>query len=275
MHILAPAKINLGLNILRQRPDGFHDIDSLMVKLNIFDELLIEKADELSLEVIGPHLPLDFPKDSRNLVYQAAEIYLKALGYQAGAKMILKKVLPTAAGLGGGSSDAASTLKALKQIYPSDQDLFALAQQLGSDVSFFVSEMRSARAQGRGEILDPVALPKLHIILVNPHVAVSAKEAYGALKAYQEALNVEDLRASLVDEPRYQNGLEAGVIKLYPTIAEVLDVLRGEGLKGVRMSGSGSSCFALAADALQAKHALNHIQKLKPHWWAVYTQNLS
>ncbi len=150
----APAKINLGLSVLGVRENGYHDLHSLMVPLTVGDELEIRPAEALTLRVEGA----DLPTDERNLVYRAARAYLDAAGVTGGADIVLHKRLPLASGLGGGSSDAASTLLALAELYPSDVDLPALALSLGADVPFFLLG-GAALAQGVGERLTPHSRP--------------------------------------------------------------------------------------------------------------------
>ncbi|MFD1731758.1 4-(cytidine 5'-diphospho)-2-C-methyl-D-erythritol kinase [Deinococcus malanensis] len=138
MWVAAPAKINLGLSVLGVRSDGYHDLHSLMVPLATGDELELEHAGELSLLVLGA----DLPCDHRNLVFRAARAYLDAAGISDGVAITLHKHLPLASGLGGGSSDAASTLLALRDMFPADVDLPALALRLGADVPFSCWEAR-------------------------------------------------------------------------------------------------------------------------------------
>ncbi len=172
LKLFAPAKINLGLSVLGLRPDGYHDLSSVMVPLSLGDELEVQLAPSLHLEVRGAELP----SDGRNLVYRAAERYLAAAGARHGADLTLHKHLPLASGLGGGSSDAASTLLALAKLVPADVNLPELARNLGADVPFFLGG--AALAEGIGERLTPLEVPPAWVVLLNPGVEVSARDAY-------------------------------------------------------------------------------------------------
>lgn len=269
----APAKVNLGLSVLGVRPDGYHDLHTVMVPLNVGDTLDIAPADTLRLDVVGA----DLPTDSRNLVYRAARAYLDAAGRAGGARIVLHKELPLASGLGGGSSDAATTLQALAQLYPAAVDLPALALSLGADVPFFLLG-GAALAEGVGERLTPLTLPDTPLVLLNPGVEVSARDAYRwlddaraftpplDLPALRNALQPRDTLHQVADVP-YFNALQGPVVARHPAIREALDALRGAGLHSPLMSGSGSTCFALARDDGQAQAAAHALQLQFPHAW--------
>lgn len=272
-HHFAPAKVNLGLSVLGVRPDGYHDLHTVMVPLNVGDTLDIAPADTLSLDAVGA----DLPTDSRNLVYRAARAYLDAAGVAGGARITLHKRLPLASGLGGGSSDAATTLQALAQLYPASVDLPALALSLGADVPFFLLG-GPALAEGVGERLTPLTLPDAPLVLLNPGVEVSARDAYRWLddaRAFTPPLDVPALRDALqprntaqqVADMPYFNALQDPVVTRHPAIREALAALRGAGLHSPLMSGSGSTCFALARDDAQAQAAAHALQLQFPHAW--------
>ncbi|ACO44824.2 4-(cytidine 5'-diphospho)-2-C-methyl-D-erythritol kinase [Deinococcus deserti] len=268
MQVFAPAKINLGLSVLGVRSDGYHDLHSLMVPLATGDELELEPASELSLRVLGA----DLPCDSRNLVYRAAHAYLDAAGMARGAAITLHKQLPLASGLGGGSSDAASTLRALHEMYPADVDLPGLALRLGADVPFFLLGS-AAIAEGVGERLSPVQTGPLSLVLLNPGVEVSAREAYLWLDetgAFTSELDVQAIVQGLAagsEEVPYFNALQPAVVARHPLIQVALDALRDAGLHAPLMSGSGSTCFALAQDAMHADRAAQVLAARYPDWW--------
>ena len=280
----APAKVNLGLSVRSARADGYHDLHSLMVPLALGDDLSVAPADTLSLEVRGA----DLPTDGRNLVYRAARAYLDAAhtvnesgvgGFGIrGAQITLHKTLPIASGLGGGSSDAATTLMALARLYPAGLDLHALALSLGADVPFFLLGC-AAVAQGVGEILTPLPVPRTALVLVNPGVAVSARDAYHWLDtedAFTPPLDIDAILTSLQDgrPVPYLNALQGGVVARYPAIGEALDALSAAGLRAPLMSGSGSTCFALAASDTQAHAAAQLLQTRHPAWWIRATSTL-
>ncbi|WP_291424263.1 4-(cytidine 5'-diphospho)-2-C-methyl-D-erythritol kinase [Deinococcus sp.] len=262
-----PAKINLGLSVLRQRPDHYHELHSLFARLDVGDTLEISPAETLSLRVEGA----DLPGDSRNLVYRAARAYLDAARIQAGADIVLHKHLPLASGLGGGSSDAATTLLALAELYPAKVDLPALALQVGADVPFFLLGS-AALVGGIGEQLTPLRLPHLPLVLLNPGVEVSARDAYGWLDASQgftPALDIPALLHALATgaEVPYLNALQPEVQARHPAIAQALAALSAAGLHSPLMSGSGSTCFALARSDEQAQTAAKALASQFPRWW--------
>ena len=272
MLVHAYAKINLGLSVLGRRADGFHDIDTLLVRLELHDVLTLDPTEKgLTLELTGATIDV---APERNLAYRAAELYLRKAGVTSGVEIRLEKRIPIAAGLGGGSADAGAVLRGLKQLYPADLDILTLAAQLGSDVPFFAADLGAARATGRGERLEPVVIPELHLVLVNPGVGVSAGDAYGRLEKITEPLELETILRQLArnEEPGYFNALTDGVVGLEPVIGEVLVVLRQTGLRGVLMSGSGSTCFGLAASQHEAQLVAATLQEAYPEWWVLATQ---
>jgi 4-diphosphocytidyl-2-C-methyl-D-erythritol kinase len=270
----APAKVNLGLSVRGLRADGYHELHTIMVPLNVGDDLQIQPAPTLTLSVEGANLPTD----SRNLVYRAARAYLDAAGLHTGAQITLTKRLPLASGLGGGSSDAATTLMALARLYPAGVDLPALALKLGADVPFFLIG-QAAIAGGVGEILTPLPVPRVPLVLVNPGVEVSAADAYRWLDDEEEfspALDVEAILDALTTgrPVPYLNALQPHVALRHSPIREALTLLADSGLHSPLMSGSGSTCFALAASDDQAHDAARAIAKRQPGWWVQTTGTL-
>lgn len=273
MHLKAHAKVNLGLNIIAKRGDGFHEVDTLLARLELHDELELQlKEQGISLTIENA----DLPTDNKNLAYRAAELYLSKSDEARGVHIHLRKNIPLAAGLAGGSTDAAAVLRGLLQLYPSSVDLMAIAKELGSDVSFFVQDIPAARARGKGEKLEPVTLPQLYLVLVNPGVHISAKEAYENLQNFSARLKLESVLGKLTNnqEPGYLNALQPGVMLLYPKVREVLTALRQTGLRGVMMSGSGSTCFGLANSFEQAGQVATTVKEKNPDWWIYPTLTL-
>ena len=268
----APAKINLGLSVLGVRENGYHDLHSLFVRLNVGDTLEIVPADTLTLEVRGA----DLPTDGRNLVYRAARAYLDAAGVEGGTNIVLHKQLPLASGLGGGSSDAATTLLALAELYPSDVDLPALALSLGADVPFFLLG-GAAEVGGVGERLTPLDVPPVHLVLANAGVEISAGDAYRWLDEtgdFSGSLRLDAIRQALehgVEVP-YFNSLQAGVLARFPSVLTTLEALADAGLHSVLMSGSGATCFGLARDEAQAQAAAGALAAQFPQWWVTAAQ---
>jgi 4-diphosphocytidyl-2-C-methyl-D-erythritol kinase len=271
LKLFAPAKINLGLAVTGKLENGYHTLDTIFTTLNTGDVLSLEPQESgITLEIVGSSLPTN----SENLVYRAAERYLELARINAGVRMGLEKNLPIAAGLGGGSSDAAATLRGLSRIYPANIDLLALAKSLGADVPFLLEaisgKFTAARAHGIGEILEPLELPQVYLVLANPGVGITAKEAYLGLNGrFGTSLEVENIIASLEkhEHPAYRNDLELPVLKAYPIVAEVKQELENAGLFGVLMSGSGSTCFGLAHDSQQAIRAATQLSRAHPNWW--------
>ncbi|GGJ24786.1 4-(cytidine 5'-diphospho)-2-C-methyl-D-erythritol kinase [Deinococcus roseus] len=271
----APAKVNLGLSVTGVLDNGYHTLHSLMVPLSVGDDLTFEVADVLTLQVTGA----DLPTDERNLVYRAAQAYLRAADIKTGVRITLHKKLPLASGVGGGSSDAATTLMALKELYPSSMDLHPLATSLGADVPFFLIQ-QAALAEGIGEKLTPVELPELHLVLVNPGTEVSARDAYlwldqsGEFTAELPLSNILHALKHRLNVP-YFNALEPAVVTRHPEIAAVLQTLRETGLTSPMMSGSGSTCFALARTAKEAGQAVQILKSHFPMHWCTAAHTLA
>jgi 4-diphosphocytidyl-2-C-methyl-D-erythritol kinase len=270
MLVKAHAKVNLGLNIIAKRGDGFHEVDTLLARLELHDELELKPRDSgIALTIQNA----DLPTDNKNLAYRAAEMYLRAAGETRGIEIDLKKTIPLAAGLAGGSTDAAAVLRGLAQLYPANVDFLSIAKELGSDVSFFLQEIAAARARGKGEKLEPVTLPQLSMVLVNPGIHISAKEAYENLQNFSARLKLESVLEKLANnqEPGYLNALQPGVMLLYPKVREVLTTLRQTPLRGVMMSGSGSTCFGLATSPEEAEQTAEKLREKNPDWWIYAT----
>ncbi|WP_407539698.1 4-(cytidine 5'-diphospho)-2-C-methyl-D-erythritol kinase [Deinococcus radiomollis] len=272
LKVFAPAKINLGLSVLGVVPAdqpyaGYHQLHTLMLPLDVGDDIQVTLAPVLSLRVEGT----DLPTDSRNLVYRAARAYLDAGQISGGAEIVLTKRLPLASGLGGGSSDAASALLALERLYGAGLDLPALAVQLGADVPFFLHP-GPALVQGIGERRTPVALPPVHTVLFNPGTAVSAADAYrwlGDSAQFTSPLDLPGILAALEGQHPlpYLNALETGVLPRHPEIAAALAELAAAGLHSPLMSGSGSTCFAVAHSREHAEEVAGTLRRRYPDRW--------
>lgn len=259
MTIQAPAKVNLVLRILAKRPDGYHDIETLMAPVSLADELVVEvsEGDGVELTCDCP----DIPCGPGNLVWRAADAYRQHAAIRFRAKITLRKMIPHGAGLGGGSSDAAAVLKALDQICGrrlGDRKLEAIAATLGSDVPFFVKS-RPVWCRGRGEVLgDPVPLQGANILLLKPPFPVSTAWAYNAWqpcghpRGPSQHLGGIEL-ANDFEHPVFQKYL------LLPTIKTWL--LEQKEVSAALMSGSGSTLFAI----LHAK-AGNLAQRAQEHF---------
>lgn len=271
----SPCKVNLLLNILGKRPDGFHELETVMHPVALFDELSFTrggKAIQLSCSLA------ELPADSTNLVYRAAELFFERAQIKTGVEIHLEKRIPLAAGLGGGSANAAVTLAALNELYGAPiANLADLAAQLGSDVPFFL-QSQPALAIGRGDNIQPLApFPALHgkwLFLVYPGFGVSTAWAYKNLqppygKPGWAARLVDALNGSDVKCAEFLNSLEAPVLRKYPLLQLFQDFLRANGALAALMSGSGSTTFAICADETQARGLEQKTQdKFGPVWTA-------
>lgn len=262
MTVKAHAKINLGLRVLRKREDGFHDIETIFHRINLFDELTIAAAQHAIS--ISSNTTI-IPTDDNNLCWKAVELLRTEIGTERGASIHLKKNIPVGAGLGGGSSDAAAVLTSLPKVWDvtiEPSTLAAMALQLGSDVPFFLHN-RSAYAEGRGERLTFIKLSIPYwIVLITPNIHISTAWAYRELSA-RKKLDVHAER--LYDGATCKvagiatlmtNDFEDVVFETYPKIAEMKRQLRASGAAYALMSGSGSSVYGLFDDETNARRAM-------------------
>lgn len=273
----AYAKVNLYLHVTGRRADGYHELDSLFVRAGIGDLLTIEPAPDLSLTIEGPFADKLTSDADDNLVLAAARRLADALGVAPKAAMKLQKNLPVAAGLGGGSADAAAALSGLITLWqgelPADR-LRAIAFDLGADVPACL-ETRPQQVAGAGEILrNAPVLPNAWLVLVNPGVDLPTGRVFqrfdGGFGEPAPLARAPSTLNELVDELALRgNDLERPAIEVEPVIAEVSAALAGEaGILLARMSGSGATCFGLAADEAAARAASQEIAAVRPDWWA-------
>ena len=273
MEEAAPAKVNLFLHVTGRRANGFHELDSVAVFAGVGDVIRAEPADELALRVEGP-FAAGLTGDAGNLVLQAARALARAAGLNAGASIVLEKRLPVASGLGGGSADAAATLRLLSRLWKAavpPAELAGVAAELGADVPVCLLGEPS-RMSGAGELLGvaPV-LPRFGIVLVNPGVAVSTAAVFTARDAgFSEAAVLPahwpDAAAMAESLAALSNDLELPALIMCPAIGDVLAWLRQQdGCLLARMSGSGATCFGLFADADAAAAVAGTVRE---GWWA-------
>ncbi|WP_299352483.1 4-(cytidine 5'-diphospho)-2-C-methyl-D-erythritol kinase [uncultured Shimia sp.] len=268
----APAKINLTLHVTCQRADGCHLLDSLVMFADIGDRITVEKAEETSLTVTGP-MAAGVPTDASNLVLRAVSL----LG--APAHITLDKHLPAAAGIGGGSSDAAATIRALTALYDLPATNMDDLLGLGADVPVCMEDSLT-RMQGIGEQVTPIGgQADWPMILINPRVVVPTGPVFQALSrkdnpAMPDALpDWTDRKAAVSWLASQRNDLEMPAIVAQPVIGTVLQALReSQGCTLSRMSGSGATCFGLYADTGVRDSALKQLQRAFPNWWIVPTQ---
>lgn len=275
----ARAKVNLYLHITGRRADGYHCLDSLVVFADIGDEIRVETCDELRLGIDGPFAP-GLPADETNLVWQAAAALAKAAGVQARASIRLHKSLPVAAGLGGGSADAAATLLALRELWHlpmNDKALHDLAASLGADVPVCL-DARPSLISGIGhDVVPSPPLPCFALVLANPMQTLSTAAVFRQLK--QPFKSSQPWRGT-PDQGRFparslaqslalrRNDMELAACHLVPIVGEVIATLRSlPGCRLARMSGSGATCFGLFDDFAAAETAAKMLARARTDWW--------
>ena len=258
--VWAPAKINLFLRILSREDSGYHQIETLFAAVGLYDEVHLERTSgDLSIEVVGPALG---PKEE-NLAYRAAQLLIDRVNSSDGARIRLRKNIPTGAGLGGGSSDAGATLRAFNVLLGdplSGAQLLELAGELGSDVPFFTKGSGAALAWGRGERL--VAVPTLedtHVVLALPPVSVSTALAYRELPSRvsrdPSILDCHEIGRSQWLTKYAVNDFEPSIFGRYPELAEIRDSIARKGASVARLTGSGAAVYGMFHDGAAAKSA--------------------
>lgn len=263
----APAKVNLALHVTGCLPSGLHSVETVAGFAELGDVVTIEAADTTSLDIKGPMA--GFLDGGANIILRAAAFFAPDLSF----RITLEKNIPVAAGLGGGSADAAAVIRAIAGLsgrpLPDPVDLAVL----GSDVPMCLRS-EPAFAYGAGETLKPASLPKYHILLVNPLQPVLTRDAFAALKGRSNP----GLEAPPGPEgwdswlSRQRNDLEGAARSIAPAVSEALGELgRFPGSLAVRMSGSGATCFGLFRDSAAAESAFEGIQASRPGWWSAKT----
>jgi 4-diphosphocytidyl-2-C-methyl-D-erythritol kinase len=278
------AKVNLTLRVVGRRVDGYHDLDSVVAFADCADRLTLKPGPELQLKISGP-LAQACGETADNLVLRAAQLLGERVPGLRLGEFILDKVLPVAAGIGGGSADAAAALRLLARangLAMDDPRLTEAAQRTGADVPVCLVS-RACVMTGVGETLLPIGLPKMPCLLVNPRVPVATKEVFQTL-----GLRSGELRVGVTDVIEATgwpkdgasighwiealaaggNDLEAPALRVQPVIGEVLSSLRAADRAGLaRMSGSGATCFAVFENEADALRAAHNIRIDHPQWW--------
>jgi 4-diphosphocytidyl-2-C-methyl-D-erythritol kinase len=271
----AAAKVNLGLEILGRRDDGYHEIATVMQAVDLSDRLIIEDAETLEFRTGSP----DVPADGANLAARAAATLRDAAGSSRGAKIVLDKRIPVAAGLGGGSADAAAVLIGLNRLWGlrwSSERLAEVAVRLGMDVPFFLRG-GVAVGTGRGERLRSIDGGAMALVLVNPGTRVSTAEAYGRVTPalYSDGERVRALTRTIGSRDpariarHLYNALEDAVGPAQPEIGRVEEALRAAGALGVAMSGSGPTVFGVARSWDHARQIRARVVRGRWSCWAV------
>ncbi len=253
------AKINFGLNILSKRPDGYHNIETIFYPIQLHDELIIQKSNsslfESNIEILN--------SNADNLIIKAKQKLEEYVNKTFSVKIILKKYIPLGAGLGGGSSNAASTLIALNKLYNlglSGKNLFNIAVQLGSDVPFFLNSVPSF-AQGKGEILKKINFEIPYpILVINPGIHVSTPWAYSKVIPEKPKLSLNSIIDNGINnfselKDKVNNDFEEIVFEKYPEIKELKQSLYDLGAEFALMTGSGSTLFGVFPNLDEAKKA--------------------
>ena len=278
------AKVNLSLRVVGRRADGYHDLESVVAFADCADRLTLEPGGELRLTATGP-LAAACGEPSDNLVFKAARLLADAVPNLKLGAFALDKVLPVAAGIGGGSADAAAALRLLARLNDlslDDRRLQAVALATGADVPVCLLS-RACDMTGVGEQLLPLALPSMPCVMVNPRVPVATKDVFQALGLRNGELLVG--ATDVLEAPAWPeaggsiadwvevletvaNDLEAPALRIEPVIGDVLEALRSSaGVKLARMSGSGATCFAIYGAPTDAHAAGEKIRSDHPGWW--------
>jgi 4-diphosphocytidyl-2-C-methyl-D-erythritol kinase len=278
------AKVNLTLRVIGRRVDGYHDLESVVAFADCADRLSLTPGDSLDLKTIGP-LANDCGERDDNLVLKAAQLLGESVPGLRVGEFVLDKVLPVAAGIGGGSADAAAALRLLARLNSlafDDPRLMEAAVLTGADVPVCLAS-RACDMTGVGERLLPLSLPELPSVMINPGVAVATRDVFRALGLRHGELLVgatdviqaeawPDAGASMGDWIEAlgagYNDLEAPAMRIQPAIGEVLTALvAADGARLARMSGSGATCFAIFEHAAAAQRAAQRIGRDHPKWW--------
>lgn len=278
------AKVNLTLRVVGRRVDGYHDLESVVAFADCADRLTLTSGPELSLKTTGP-LAQACGETADNLVLKAARLLAERVPDLKLGEFILDKVLPVAAGIGGGSADAAAALRLLARLNGmalDDPRLKDVALSTGADVPVCLAS-RACDMAGVGETLMPLSLPKLPCVMINPRVPVATKDVFKALGLRNGELLVG--ASDVIEAPAWPeagasiadwvealsavvNDLETPAMRIQPAIAEVLSALRSaDGAMLARMSGSGATCFAIFANGAAAQRAAQKILHDHPAWW--------
>jgi len=274
LHLESPAKVNLRLEILNKRKDGYHELRTVFQKISLHDTLhfSLKKEKGISIATDHPNLPVG----KTNLVYQAAQSMLKASDYQGGVHIEIKKQIPLGAGLGGGSSNAATTLKALNQLLKkslSKRKLMEMGLKIGADVPFFIWE-GAAIGSGIGEKLKKVTLPDLQYVLIYPNFEVSTRWAYQNFVLTNQRIHFNLHKFLKTPEGISSilfNHLEEVVSRKYPQIEVMKNSLLSRGALGALMTGSGPTVFGLFQDDKSATGAYEKIKKMVARrGWVVF-----
>jgi 4-diphosphocytidyl-2-C-methyl-D-erythritol kinase len=274
--ILSPAKLNIFLEVLQKRADGYHDIDSVFVKVNLCDSIDMELINDEVIMVSTDHPSV--PDGPDNIVYKSVIALKKYFNRNEGVRISIKKVIPVGGGMGGGSSNAAAVIKGLCKLWGYDYsspDVMGIAARIGADVPFFLSGHTIAVCKGIGEIITPVASDlSLTFVVVNPNVMISTGDIYRKVNltsARKDSIIItEAISRKCLDKigVNFFNRMEDTVIKDFPVIAEIKKALLEAGCSASLMSGSGSTVFGLVKNDHSRDNVIKHIREKYPEWFS-------
>ena len=276
-YVKAPAKINLTLDVLHKRPDGYHEVEMIMTTVDLADRIGLEMREDGAIHIIS--VDRFVPNDHRNLAYQAAKILKEMYKVKSGVSIKIEKNIPVAAGLAGGSSDAAATLKGLNVLWGLNLTIDELAQigtKIGSDVAFCVYG-GTALATGRGEKIQELPAPaNCWVILAKPTLGVSTADVYGNLKIDQIIHPKTTAMVNAIKDKDYDlmcnslgNVLEDVTLKLYPEVANLKEQMQRFGADAVLMSGSGPTVFGLVNQESRVQRIYNGLRGFCDEVYAV------
>ena len=274
LHLESPAKVNLRLEILKRREDGYHELRTILQKISLHDTLHFFLKKEKGVSITTDHPKLPVGKD--NLVFRAAQSVLKVSGYKGGIHIEIEKRIPLGAGLGGGSSNAATALKALNQLLKMDlskRELMGMGLEIGADVPFFFLE-GAAIGLGIGERLKKIKLPILYFVLIYPNYEVSTRWAYQNFVLTNQRIHFN--LHKFLETPEgisriLLNHLEEVVSKKYPQIDVMKKILFSAGALGSLMTGSGPTVFGIFPEEKSATGAYERVKKLvRGRGWIVF-----
>jgi 4-diphosphocytidyl-2-C-methyl-D-erythritol kinase len=280
LHLESPAKVNLRLEILKKREDGYHELRTILQKINLHDLLhfSLKKEGGISITTDHPNLPIG----KSNLIYQAVQSMLKKSDYKGGIHVNIEKRIPLGAGLGGGSSNAATALKAMNQVLKiglSKRELMAIGLKIGADIPFFLFK-GAAVASGIGERLKKIELPELWYVLIYPNFEVSTPWAYQNFMLTKRQFHFSFNRLSKIPDEISSllwNDLEEVVSKEYPQIGLMKEILCSAGAKGALMTGSGPTVFGVFSGEGGASEAYKKVKKMVRNkgWIVLNAQSIS
>ena len=251
----AYGKINLGLDVIRKRPDGYHDLNMIMQTVNVYDDIIIEKTNNLDEIIVSTDTQV-LENGKGNLAYEAAKTLMDRFNLHEGIRIFIRKRIPIAGGMAGGSADCAATLKGINQMFQlglSTEELMEIGVKMGADVPYCILG-GTAIARGLGEILTPLpAPPKCHIIIAKPPVSVSTAFVYGNIKPDKitRRPDIDALAQAITDSDLYKmseliyNVMEDVTIPNYPVVGQVKSIMMEHGALNSIMSGSGPTVFGL------------------------------